>query len=687
MWPGYRQRVERSLGSGVILDTDGHIVTNNHVIDAASIIKVQLADGRVAEAKVMGRDADTDLAVLQIELPDLPAMALGRSDTLRVGDVVLAIGNPVGLSQTVTQGIVSATGRGNLRVARFENFIQTDAAINLGNSGGALVNTAGELVGINTAIFARNAGIEGIGFAIPVNLVRGVMEEIFKNGRVIRGWLGVVPQNVTPEQARALGAPDGGVFIANLYKGSPALRAGLLPGDLITQLDDEPMRRARIVEMGPDGRPLYRVEAERLQQDPSDNSVQMNDLKLVYHSVEARDWTLTAAHGFVPPGSRTLDLAGDVTIVGQPQPNSPSAVVRTSRLSVDTQTNIATSRERVDIEWGPRRITTMGVTADLKAERLKLESSVHDHRVDGAQTGVRDWCVQYELVQPLELLDIGIDLIHEQRIQHVSENLSRCRSRADPHLPERATQPALPHSDHEQPVRAQVDRRAQGIRLSHGAVAVVLIGQAHRGEQKWNGQARHQVIEAETAALPASGDPFPVVQIRSAFVERHAAPAAEARGTDADGVQPLLGDRAMHGAKGHRAAEKLAQWRVVEQRFRRRQKQAAGRECQQPMQPRTQHAERIRSEYLVDVKIRPYLFKGTDGSLEAPRTAGECDCGNRARRRAEDDRERTGALLGQPLRKRLQHADLVGRARTSTRQYQCSAFRRFAHGPIVIPRT
>ncbi len=221
-WPGYRQRRERSLGSGVILDTDGHIVTNNHVIDAASTIKVQLADGRVADAKVMGRDADTDLAVLQIGLSNLPTMALGRSDTLRVGDVVLAIGNPVGLSQTVTQGIVSATGRGQLSVARFENFIQTDAAINLGNSGGALVNTAGELVGINTAIFARNAGIEGIGFAIPVNLVRGVMEEIFKNGRVIRGWLGVVPETLTPEQARALGAPDGGVLVVNLYVDSPA---------------------------------------------------------------------------------------------------------------------------------------------------------------------------------------------------------------------------------------------------------------------------------------------------------------------------------------------------------------------------------------------------------------------------------------------------------------------------------
>jgi serine protease DegS len=244
-WPGYRQRRERSLGSGVILDTEGHIVTNNHVVDAASVIKVQLADGRVADAKVMGRDADTDLAVLQIGLKNLPAMELGRSDTLRVGDVVLAIGNPVGLSQTVTQGIVSATGRGQLRVAPFESFIQTDAAINPGNSGGALVNTAGELVGINTAIFARNAGIEGIGFAIPVNLVRGVMEEIFKNGRVIRGWLGVVPQDLTPEQARALGAPDGGVLVANLYVNSPALRAGLRPGDLITRIDDEPMQSAQ----------------------------------------------------------------------------------------------------------------------------------------------------------------------------------------------------------------------------------------------------------------------------------------------------------------------------------------------------------------------------------------------------------------------------------------------------------
>jgi len=175
MWPRYRQRIERSLGSGVIIDNAGHIVTNNHVVPEAATVSVEISDGRVAEAKVLGRDPDTDLVVLEVELSELPTMPLGRSDTLRVGDVVLAIGNPLGLSQTVTQGIVSATGRGQLGVADFENFIQTDAAINFGNSGGALINTSGELIGINTAILARNAGIEGISFAIPVNLMRGVM--------------------------------------------------------------------------------------------------------------------------------------------------------------------------------------------------------------------------------------------------------------------------------------------------------------------------------------------------------------------------------------------------------------------------------------------------------------------------------------------------------------------------------
>ena len=241
-WPLVRERIESSLGSGVIVDASGRIVTNNHVVPDGAAIMVQLSDGRIAPAKVTGRDPDTDIALLHIELDDLPTIRLGRSDTLRVGDVVLAIGNPVGLSQTVTQGIVSATGRG-LRLNAFEDFIQTDAAINVGNSGGALVNVEGELIGINTAVFARTAGIEGIGFAIPVNLVRGVTDEIVRNGRVIRGWLGVWPGDLPAAQARALGLPPKtGVLIENLYVDSPALRAGLRPGDVLTHLDGEELR-------------------------------------------------------------------------------------------------------------------------------------------------------------------------------------------------------------------------------------------------------------------------------------------------------------------------------------------------------------------------------------------------------------------------------------------------------------
>lgn len=243
-WPLYRERIESSLGSGVIVDSAGRIVTNNHVVPDGAAIMVQLSDGRVAPATVTGRDPDTDIAVLHIALDDLPTIRLGRSDTLRVGDVVLAIGNPVGLSQTVTQGIVSATGRG-LRINAFEDFIQTDAAINVGNSGGALINVDGELVGINTAVYGRTAGIEGIGFAIPVNLVRGVTDEIVRNGRVIRGWLGVLPDDLTPERRRALGLPpQTGVVIENLYRNSPAFRAGLLPGDVLTHLDGVELRSA-----------------------------------------------------------------------------------------------------------------------------------------------------------------------------------------------------------------------------------------------------------------------------------------------------------------------------------------------------------------------------------------------------------------------------------------------------------
>jgi serine protease DegS len=280
-WPSYRQRVERSLGSGVIVNAAGTIVTNQHVIAGADSIRVQLADGRIAEASIVGQDPDTDLAILHLGLDKLPIMPLGRSDTLRVGDIVLAIGNPYGLSQTVTQGIVSATGRGQLGLATFENFMQTDAAINLGNSGGALIDANGDLVGINTAVLNRaSGGPEGIGFAIPMNLVRGVMEQILKQGHVVRGWLGFVPQDLSDEQAAQLRlAAGGGVTVVNILVKSPAYEAGVRPGDLITGLGSEAVQSSqdlvsRVAALKPGaqvqldgrhGRQPYKVELKVLE--------------------------------------------------------------------------------------------------------------------------------------------------------------------------------------------------------------------------------------------------------------------------------------------------------------------------------------------------------------------------------------------------------------------------------------
>jgi serine protease DegS len=243
--PHPNNRLETSLGSGVIISPEGHILTNNHVIEDAEQFQVSLADGTELEAEVIGTDADTDLAVLRARADHLPVATLGRSRDLQVGDVVLAIGNPFGVGQTVTMGIVGATGRTQLGINSLENFIQTDAAINPGNSGGALVNAHGEVIGINTAIFSRSGGSQGVGFAIPIDLAKGVLEQIVAQGHMVPGWIGVTAQDVTPDLAESFGLHDAqGVLVSGVLENGPADRAGLRPGDVITRVDDEPTEAA-----------------------------------------------------------------------------------------------------------------------------------------------------------------------------------------------------------------------------------------------------------------------------------------------------------------------------------------------------------------------------------------------------------------------------------------------------------
>ncbi len=234
-----QQEKQVSLGSGVIVSAQGYILTNNHVVEAADEIEVALADGRKAIAKVVGSDPETDLAVVKIDLDNLPAITLGHVEEARVGDAVLAIGNPFGVGQTVTMGIISALGRNHLGILdAFENFIQTDAAINPGNSGGALIDANGNLLGINTAIYSRSGGSLGIGFAIPVTTVKSVMDAIIKHGQVVRGYIGVEPQDITPELAESFGLKKtNGAIIAGVLKGGPADKAGMQPGDILVSVD------------------------------------------------------------------------------------------------------------------------------------------------------------------------------------------------------------------------------------------------------------------------------------------------------------------------------------------------------------------------------------------------------------------------------------------------------------------
>ena len=236
------QTPNAGLGSGVIVSPEGYLLTNHHVIEGAGEIDVRLADGREARARLVGADPETDIAVLKIDLPSLPVVALGDASRLVVGDPVLAIGNPFNVGQTVTAGIVSALGRNRLGLSTFENFIQTDAAINPGNSGGALVDARGALVGINTAIYSQGGGSLGIGFAVPVDLARQVMDDLVRDGRVVRGWIGVEPRDLTADLAASLRLDKvQGVLITGVLQGGPAAQAGVRPGDVVTAVAARPV--------------------------------------------------------------------------------------------------------------------------------------------------------------------------------------------------------------------------------------------------------------------------------------------------------------------------------------------------------------------------------------------------------------------------------------------------------------
>ena len=264
-------KIRPNKGSGVIINSDGYIVTNNHVVGGAQRIEVVLHDGRRLEAQIIGQDPDTDLAVISTQLKQLPAVDIADNHKMRVGDIVLAIGNPFGIGQTVTQGIISATGRDRVGLNTYENFIQTDAAINKGNSGGALINTRGEILGINSAIYSQTGNYLGISFAIPINLVTDVVKQIIENGEVIRGWLGVEGVDLNQQMLQRIGLPDiQGVLITDVFDRGPAEMSGLRVGDIITHIDTNIIRDTRdVLNAIADGRPGDKIQINGIRERQS----------------------------------------------------------------------------------------------------------------------------------------------------------------------------------------------------------------------------------------------------------------------------------------------------------------------------------------------------------------------------------------------------------------------------------
>ncbi|KPK49017.1 MAG: hypothetical protein AMS22_14335 [Thiotrichales bacterium SG8_50] len=325
---GPKKHREGSLGSGVIVDARGYIVTNNHVVEKADEIKVVLSDKREFKGKIIGTDPKTDIAVIKIEGKDLPTLSWGDSDKLEVGGYVLAIGSPLGLNQTVTMGIVSAKGRANVGIADYEDFIQTDAAINPGNSGGALVNTDGEVVGINTAIFSRSGGNMGIGFAVPSNMVRSVMTELIKHGKVTRGWFGVSIQEVTPGIAKQLGLKEStGALVSETIEDTPAAKAGIKAGDVILEFDGKKVEDAaslrHIVAATPIGKSV-RVKVVR------DKSAKILTAKIVAQPKRIAgvdDDDSQTGKGTALAGIRARDLTPEISAQLGLEPNTAGILV------------------------------------------------------------------------------------------------------------------------------------------------------------------------------------------------------------------------------------------------------------------------------------------------------------------------------------------------------------------------
>jgi serine protease Do len=326
-----RDSREKALGSGVIVSPEGYILTNNHVVDGATDVRVMLSDKREFKARIVGTDPKTDVAVLKIDAKNLTPITIGDSSKVQVGDVALAIGNPFGVGQTVTKGIISATGRGNLGIEAYEDFLQTDAPINPGNSGGALINDRGELVGINTAIISHGSGgSQGIGFAVPANLARNVMDQVLKNGHVTRAYLGIYPQDVTPAMAKAFGEKDSqGIVVGDVSANSPAQKAGIQRGDIILQINGKPVTdsnqlRMSVSMMQPDTDLKLRIlrngterdETVKLAEMPTETAkVESNDQEggsKALEGVEVSNLNASIAHELNIPSSTKGVVVTDI---------------------------------------------------------------------------------------------------------------------------------------------------------------------------------------------------------------------------------------------------------------------------------------------------------------------------------------------------------------------------------------